>query len=336
MNLVRAFAALGAALLAVPACGGATPSPRSVEDCDERTVLAFWEKLEGDTIFVRHWPNLRPSTRCRDGEPAASCEARARAKLPQKPSPEGPVYSCTNEPGATCWVARHDEDVWTLRNKMATWDDVAEALFRRWGYGEVDLLVSSSGKARAARAFARLKGEGEGEKPSYSILLHRSDRARAREEIKAAARGWSALKIGSPYGVDGGRWLRVPIACRPKNKPHPSAHKGPWHCMAGPRDPQELVPNECSTTENLCASGREHLMQEVRLRGGRSDDVGPCSPAPRVYCFEMESEYADIGGWQSYRSYSCYPSRERCELVRPETPLHARVMSGCFEAGGNQ
>jgi hypothetical protein len=325
-GLVRARAVLWAGWLAVPACAGAGPSPHALEDCDERTVRAFRESLEGDTILVRHWHGFNPPIPCHDGEAAASCEARARASLLHKASPERAVYSCTSEPGASCWGVRHEGEVSTLHYKNG-WDGVAEALWARWGRDEIDVVASSFGDVRAASATSPI----EDDDPRFSILVRRNERAQA--EIKAAARGWPALRVGLPGGSESTHWLRVPVSCRPRNEPHPSAHKGSWYCASGPPGPTELVPNECFTSETSCAITREHLMQEVRMRGGRYGEIGQCSAAPRVYCYEMEKEYTNQGSWQSHRLFYCYPSRERCEQLRPEHLLHASVTSACFEAG---
>jgi hypothetical protein len=326
MDPRRAFLVL---CIAASACAGAAPSPHSIEGCDERTARALRESLKGDTIFVRDWHRYRWPTRCRDGETAASCEARARARLRHQGSPERVVYSCTNEPGGYCLVVRHNEEVSTVHGKGTSWQAIAEGLWHRWGGDEVDVIILSVGERRRATAFAPT----EDASPRPMIFLRRSSREQARGEIKAAAPGFSALRLSILGGDDSTRWFVVSASCRPKNEPHPSTHEGSWHCFAGPPDTNELTADECFTTEAKCADAREDLRDELRLRGAASVEIGRCSASPRVSCYELSSEYASIAGWQSYRSYYCYPSPQRCEHVRPESLLHASVRSPCFEAG---
>jgi len=316
---------------AASACAGAAPSPHAIEGCDERTVRAFWESFKGDTIFVRSWPRDRLPIRCRDGETAASCEARARAhaKLIHKGSPERVVYSCSNEPGGYCLVVRHNEEVSTFHGDGTGWEAIADGLWGRWGGEEIDVITKSSGEIRRASAFAPTEDAIQ----HSMIFLRRSSREQVLGEIKAVAPGFSALKIGLRWS-DGAGWFVVGASCRPKDEPHPSRHEGPWYCFAGPPNTTGLAADECFTTDAKCADAREDLMEELRIGGAAHGEIGRCSASSRVSCYEVNRAYSDIGGWQSYRSYYCYPSQQRCEHVRPESPLlHASVESPCFEAG---
>ncbi|MDI3288364.1 hypothetical protein [Polyangium sp. 15x6] len=311
-------------------CACATPSPRSVADCNDQTVRGFWESLQGDTVLLRHWHGSKASSRCREGDDAASCEARARAGLARRISAGRPVHGCISEPGGTCLVVRHDGEVSTVRHEGNGWDNLARALWGRWGRDEVELLTVGSGEARTATASA----PREEESARFRLLLRAPSATQARAEIKRAAGEWPALKVNIWSSMsDPPDWLDASVSCRPKDKPHPSTHTGPWHCLAGPSDPKELSPNECYPSEKACASGREELMDEVRFRGGRPEEIGTCSAAPRVHCYAMKKDYSNLGAWQSYRSYFCFPTRERCEKLRPEHPWHASVESACFEAG---
>jgi hypothetical protein len=285
--------------------------------------------LKDDTILVRIWRRGRRRTLCRDGEAVAACEARARAKLLQEGSPERVVYSCANEPGGYCLVVRHNDEVSTLRGKGTSWEAIADGLWSRWGSDEVDVIIMSVGEERKATVLAL----SEDASPLPMIFLRRSSREQARGEIKAAAPGFSALNISMRGGDDSTRWFPVSASCKPKDEPHPSTHEGPWYCFAGPPSLNELTAGECFTTEAKCADARDDLAGELRMRRAAHGEISQCSASAKVSCFEMSSSYSTVGGWRSFRSYYCYPSPQRCEEVRPESPLlHAMVRSACFEA----
>lgn len=321
-----------ASTIAVAACAGAAPSPHSVDECDERTARAFREALKGDTIFIREWGRPRVVTNCRDDEAAAACEARARAKALRPGMSAQNIYSCTNEPGGHCVVLSHNDEILTVSGKGTTWDAIGDSLWRRLGAAEVDVITMSTGDERRASATAR--GDDDDAPRRSMVFMRGGSRDEVRSQIKALSPNFSALRISVRSGDDSTRWFLIDASCRPKDEPPPSAHEGPWYCFTGPSENHELTVDECYVTAPKCAKGRESLAKELRFRGVDNPDISQCAPAPRVSCFEMSSEYASSLGWRSFRSYYCYPSPERCQQIRPNSPLlHAGVESQCFDAG---